>query len=195
MTCSCGKTQAHVIARRTTFDGKHVCLWNDGSMTWALGQSIKGAWFKPAPANRQRALRAGRLAMGEVCLYEAKEVPDLIKAARWVADRRGLPGDVRARVAFKREATRVRPHWITVATDRDGKVIERVWRLPDLGPWRGHVVWDLVSRGRSRGRYQIMRRIAGRRGQDETFHPTGVRFDSQRDLLRWMMENAPIEVQ
>jgi hypothetical protein len=194
LTCSCGNPKPHVIARRNTYDDKHVLLWDDGSLTFALGYAIRGAWCKPGPHNRDRALKAGWLTMGEVCLYEADELPDLVHAARWVADRSGLPGDVRSRFAAVRNKPTLQPAWQVTSTDRNGKSTERVWRLPELSPWAGHAVFDLGSRGRHHGRYDLMRRIAGRSRQDETYLSTGMQFGSQRDLLRWMSENPPTEV-
>jgi hypothetical protein len=64
-----------------------VVLWSDGSLTWALGASIRGAWCNPKPAQRDRALRAGWLVIGEVEIHDGDDVPDLARAARWVTER------------------------------------------------------------------------------------------------------------
>lgn len=87
---------SRVLARRSTFDDKTVCLWSDGSLTTWAGHAIKGAWFNPKPGQQERALRAGWLALGEVSLFTAQELPALARAARRVAERCGLPGEVRA---------------------------------------------------------------------------------------------------
>lgn len=171
-----------VIARKRTSDGKDVLLWDDGSLTWSLGYAIKGAWMKPSPPNRDRALRAGWLVLGDVELYDHTEVPALVKAARYVADRGGTPGDMRQRVhgdTRSKEAHR-RPQWTVVSTDRDGRPTERVWKLPRLGPWSDYAVWDFVSRGGSRGRYSLHRRLPGTK---DTYEPTGFQFKTLEQLF------------
>lgn len=101
-------TKDEICARRTTADGKHVCLWTDGSLTWALGYAIRGAWFQPKPENRDRAMRAGWLVLGDVEAYDASEVSDLVRAARWAVERDGLPGTMRTRMERKRLAAAMR---------------------------------------------------------------------------------------
>ena len=93
-----------IVARRNTSDGIHVCLWADGSLTWAMGRAIKGAWFNPKPERREDALRAGWLTLGEVELYDSADVSDLCRAARYAAERDGLPGTLRARLASTRDS-------------------------------------------------------------------------------------------
>jgi hypothetical protein len=109
--CPCAESDPHVIARRSTSDGKHVLLWQDGSLTWALGEAIKGFAFPRTTEQARLALAAGRLVLGEVCLWDAMDVPDLVSAARWAAARHGTPGDLRARMKAVRERR---------STDRDG---------------------------------------------------------------------------
>src|SRR5690606_11738239 len=87
MTCTCGNPDDHVIARRVTADGKHVLAWDDGTLTWALGYAIRGSASPRTPEGRERARRAAWLVLDDVCLFDADEVPALIRAARWAAER------------------------------------------------------------------------------------------------------------
>ena len=75
MICSCGNPESHIIARRKTADEKSVLLWSDGSLTWALGHAVRGSAQPRTEKQRNAALRAGRLVLGDVCLYDADEVP------------------------------------------------------------------------------------------------------------------------
>lgn len=168
--------EPHVIARRSTYDGKHVLLWDDGSLTWALGYSIKGSAHPRTEKQRETALRAGWLVMGEVSLYEADEVPDLIKAARWVAQRSGDPGDVRKRF-HEKTSPRLIPQWTVLETDRDGRPTLRVWRLPRLR-YPGTAIWD------ERGRYEIMYEI----DRSGTYRPSGLRAASLREIVSMLPE-------
>jgi hypothetical protein len=195
--CTCGNTKPHVIARRSTSDGKHVCLWDDGQLTWALGYSIKGGMNPKTDEQRDRARTVGRLVLGEVELFTAAEVSELIAAARWAAARDGLPGTVRKRLADqRRKAALPKPMWRTMSTDRNGKPTERVWVLPRLSPWRDHAVWDERN---SRGRYHLhilcTRSVVGVRvSADPAYEPTGASFDTLDALLTWMAENPPTRV-
>ena len=90
-------TEPTIIARRSTADGKHVCLWSDGLLTWAFGYHIKGAARPRTQAAREQAFTAAWLVLGDVELYDADEIPTLVKAARWAAARDGLPGTMRQR--------------------------------------------------------------------------------------------------
>jgi hypothetical protein len=173
MTASSEKanTSAVEIARRSTADGKHVCLWSDGALTWALGYTIKGSAQPRTSAARDQALRAGWLVLGDVCLYDASEVTALIKAARWAAARDGLPGTMRRR--FKATTgPALRPDWHVVQTDRSGRPTVRVWRLSRLGPLSGLALWDEPHRG---FRYHLLSRVSG---SVDTFTRTGYCFKS-----------------
>ncbi len=90
-------TEPTIIARRSTSDGKHVCLWSDGLLTWAMGYFIKGAARPRTESGRNEALRAGWLVLGDVELYDAAEVPTLVRAARLTVKGDGLPGTMRTR--------------------------------------------------------------------------------------------------
>jgi len=175
-----------VIGRRKTADDKDVALWSDGTLTWGrLGTAIKGSPHARTPVQVEAARRAGWLALGEVELYDATEVPKLIAAARKVADRGGTPGELRAE--FARSASRgerLVPTWTTIETDRDGRPLVRVWKLPRL-LYGNLAVWDeRRGRGASRGRYQVMREI----GRSGTYVPTGHDFHDLQALSAWLRE-------
>jgi hypothetical protein len=145
MRCSCGNETAHIVARRETADGHAVCLWTDGAWTWgALGRVVLGSPLRGSRAD----LDAGWLAAGEIALWDAAEVPALIRTARRVAKRGGSPGDLRAAMAPRV----LRAVWEPIETDRDGKSVVAVWRLPRIIA-SGLAVW------RDRGRYRVMREI------------------------------------
>lgn len=160
--CTCGNHEDHIIARRMTADGKSVLLWADGSLTWALGHAIRGSAHPRTDAQRAMALRAGRLVLGDVCLYDGNEVSDLVAAARWAAKRDGLPGTMRARFSSRRQP-KPRPQWTVLSADASGRPTERVWRLNRM-QHPGLAIWN------ERGRYSVMFEI----GRTGTFEPTGI---------------------
>lgn len=171
-TCSCGTTEDHIVAQRSTADGKHVLLWSSGSLTWALGHAVRGSAAPRTDAGRRAALRAGRLVLGELCIYDAAEVTPLVAAARWAAERDGLPGTMRARLAASQKP-RLRPRWVTLSADRDGRPTCRVWRLPGL-QYPGLAVWH------ERGRYEVMREQPPGSG---TYVTTGIRGTTLASVL------------
>ena len=184
--CICGDAEAHTISRRTTADGYHVLLHEQGSITGAMGYAIRGV-----PCARPRtpdgvavALRVGALLMGEVCLYDLAELPALYAAARKVAARYGLPGDLRAEMARERE-----PHvllrWQVMHADRDGRPTVRIARLPRLR-WPGTYVWH------ESGRYEVMRQLSALHGSaaDAALTTTGFAFATQRELFAWLLSDA-----
>jgi hypothetical protein len=83
-TCTCGNSELHAIARRTTADGVTVALWSDGDITDRLGFRIRGVGKTrgAGPAALDRALRVGWLVMNNVCVYDFSEVAALVKAGR-----------------------------------------------------------------------------------------------------------------
>lgn len=184
--CSCGVAADHVIARRSTFDGKHVLLWSDGSLTWGMGYAIKGAAQPRTSEQRARALRAGWLVIGEICIYDADEVSGLIAAARWAADRDGLPGTMRARLKALRAPRGPRPVWEVLETDRDGKPTLRVWKLPRLGGYAGLAIWH------ERGQYSVMREMPGRRA---VYEPTGFVRSTLSEIVALLPTLRACEVQ
>jgi hypothetical protein len=172
--CSCGDRRAHVIARRSTADGKHVALWSDGSLTWALGVAVRGSANPRTPEARQRALAAGWLVLGDVELYDADEVSGLVRAARWSADRGKGRETMLARLNAPAE---LRPVWRVQEAGRDGKPLVRTWRLPRLR-WPGLVVWDEARGSHGRGRYHLLSEV----GRSGTLAATGIQFHSLREL-------------
>lgn len=106
--------------------------------------------------------------------------------------RRATRMPMRRRASAAREAHR-RPSWTVIEADRDGRPVERVWRLPRLGSWAGYAVFDFCTRGR--GRYELMRRIAGtehrRRRGDESYEASGLRFDTLAQLEAHLEQHAP----
>jgi hypothetical protein len=176
-TCSCSETKGHVVARRSTADGKHVVLHSDGSLTWSLGYSIKNSPFPRTDAQRELALRAGWLVLGEVELHDADAVSSLVAAARWVAERSGLPGDVRRRLAAERGPC---PVWEVLSADRDGKATCRVWRLPRMLYPGGLAIWH------ERGRYDVIRLVnapaVGARSRD-AYETTGFTSTTLRGAM------------
>lgn len=186
--CTCGEAGPHIIARRSTVDGKHVCLWNDGALTWALGYHIKGGMRPRTKGDRAKAIKIGRLVLGEICLHRADAVSELIAAARWAVARDGLPGTLRRRFySLREDAARpmwLKPVWQTYQADRDGKPIVRVWRMHRLSPWVDHIVWH------ERGRYELLRCIASTRShRDECYAATGIAFATIAKMTCWLAGN------
>ena len=146
-SCTCGEAHPHEVMRRSTSDGIDICLWSDGMITGAMGYRIRGVPAgRPRTTESQRlALRAGRLLLGEVCLYDRAELGAVYAAARKAAAKDGLPGTLRAEIrkAEKRPA-QIPIAWTVLATDRDGKARERFGRLPRLR-WPGRAVFDFCG--------------------------------------------------
>lgn len=189
--------KATICARRSTFDGKHVLLWSDGSLTWALGNSIKGSAFPRTPEQVEQALRAGWLVLGEVGIYDADEVSDLVAAARKAVAKNigALPGDVRdeAEAARKRAAASAMPGgWHVYHTGYDGKPTCRVWRFPRLSPQYGRfAIWH------ERGRYEVMLLTrgtasnAGTRNTEDVLEPTGSVYATLGEAFAGVRAMAP----
>lgn len=160
------------IATRRTAQGSIVHLWDDGTLTWALGRYIKGSPCPRTDEQRVEALRAGWLVMGDVELYDDDEVPALVAAARWTARRGGDPGMMRDRL---HGSAVMRPVWTTLETDRDGTPRVQCWKLPRLR-WPGLAVW------RECGRYSVWAEISG----SGSYKPTGVDFSNLRSLTEYL---------
>lgn len=181
-TCSCGNETCHVIGKRLTADGVRVELHSDGAVVGRFGFALDGV-----PVARPRtveghtiALRAGWLFLGEVEIHDAAELGALYAACRWTAERDGLPGTVRARLAHLRRPALV-PSWTIVSADRDGNPTCRYWRLPRVvSP--GTVVWDHVSA--SGGRYEIGHVAPG----DDVFSTTGIRFATLAEVSNFILD-------
>jgi len=183
--CSCGEAKSHVVARRMTSDDVPIALWDNGALTWgSLGHFVKNSSHPRTAEHARVALRAGRLVLGDVCLYDAKEVPTLVSAARWAAARDGLPGTMRARYRKLTEPRGLVPRWTVEERNARGEVVSRYWILPRLlDPTLA--VWH------ERGVYAVMRRTSGSLStlfradrQSQAFAPTGFEFKTQRELLR-----------
>ena len=159
---------ARFIATRRTAEDTIIHLWPNGAITWALGRYVQGSPHPRTEEQREEALRAGWLVMGEVELYDDHEVPALIAAARWTAKRGGDPGMMRKRLHAPGVMRLV---WTMFSADRDGKAIEEFARLPRLR-WPGLVVF------RKRGEYSLWSEI----GRSGSFTPTGIEFTNLRDL-------------
>lgn len=179
------KGTAEIIAKRSTADGKHVLLWNDGTLTWALYNTIKGSPWPRTDAQIREALKAGWLVMGEVELYDAAEVPRLIEVARKIARRGGTPGDLRSAFA---KSSPLKPHWVVQETDRDGRPTVRVWRLPRISH-PGVVIWDEI-RGSRGARYHVMTEVMERGRPSGTLTSTGARFKDLTSLDKYLRETS-----
>jgi hypothetical protein len=180
-----------VIGRAKTYDDKVVLLHSDGTLTWALGNAIKGSPNARTAAAIEEARAAGWLVLGEVSIVNADDVSRLIAAARKVARKGGLPGDVRKEL---HKAAPLKPHWATLEADRNGKATLRVWVLPRLSH-PGLAVWDELRGSNGRGRYRVMQQMGrGRnngRGSD-TYAPTGVQFHELASLQKYLNETSQL---
>lgn len=89
--CSCGSTEAHVVARRKTFDDISVQFWSDGAVTCGINTYVAMA---PRSAFRRRAaVKANWLVTDRVSLYDHAELRGMVDAAREAMSQTGhLPG-------------------------------------------------------------------------------------------------------
>lgn len=181
--CSCGTSDAHVIAHRMTADGVRVELWDNGAVTGGYGLALPGVPIvRPkTPDARRVALEAAWMVAGDVALYDASEVAALYATARKVAQRGGGVADFHAALrepGTDVDAPRLALHWNVYETDRSGRTTVRVARL-DRMRWPGLAVWH------EKGKYQIMHvdRFATTHGSSEVLRPTGISFGSQRELV------------
>jgi hypothetical protein len=162
------------IAKRRTARGTLIYLWPDGALTWAMGQYVKGSPHARTPEQIEKALTAGWMVFGEVELYDDDEVPDLIRAARWAADRGLDPGAMRERLHAPHV---MKPVWTVIETDRDGRPKVRSWILPRIA-WPGLAVWS------EKGEYSVWSEI----GRSGSYQPTGMTFTNLRDLTKYLEE-------
>lgn len=182
--CSCGEADAHVIMRRRTADGYEINLWENGAVTGALGIGFRGVPVR-RPKSREAiadARKAGALLLGEVCLYNADELPAVYVAATKAARIDNMPGTLRRLLRKRRERQgRVTLQWTVTQADRDGNPRERVCRLPRLR-WPGLVVFDFCGGpGSQRGRYRLFRTTLA---APDTATDTGWAFRTIADLWR-----------
>lgn len=182
VTCSCGDTRDHEVARRSTADGVHVVLWASGAIAGTLGLKLPGVPMRnpSTPEAQQAAVKAGRLLLGECSLWDAADLPGLYAACEWAAKRDGLPGTVRAR---HKEILRpkVRPTWTVTSADRDGRWTERQWILPRL-MWPGGLV-VIQRRGCP---YELCHFLPGSR---ETVGSSGLTFPNLPALAAHLEEH------
>jgi hypothetical protein len=83
----------NVIARKLTADGKSVLVYEDGDLTQALGFYFRGVRVV-------RDVTRSLLIANEACLFDAREMPHLIRAANKLARKGQLqPGNLRALAA------------------------------------------------------------------------------------------------
>jgi hypothetical protein len=165
--------RAEVMARRRTADGMIVELWSDSSVTTgAFGTIVVGATAAASDETVRLNVLAGWLAINDACLYDAAEIRALVLAARKGVRQASVDPLAYMRRAMNGPAA-IKPVWSVLETDRDGRPVVRVWRLPALAFGRGMAVWN------ERGCYELMREIPGSRG---TYAPTGIRASSLRDL-------------
>lgn len=187
--CTCGEPSPHVIMYRTTADGFHVLCWDDGAITGALGAGLTGVPVArprtPEAIDRTRTI--GRLFMGEVCIHDLADLPELHRACVRAAALDRMPGTVRRIIRERRELAGLpRLVWTVQHADRDGRPTERFCRLPRLR-WPGLVVFDFCGGpGSSRGRYQLWRDDK----RDGCCIPTGFSFARLSDLWAHLRDNA-----
>lgn len=189
IVCTCGCTESHSVAHRTTADGIIVHLWSDGMVTGALGRGLRGVPLRrPRTVEKHAtAMRAGRLLLGECCLYDAAELGALYAACEKAATIDSMPGTVR-RLLRERADAPVLPalSWVVQSTDRNGTTTERVARLP-RALHGGLAVFDFCGGpGSKNGRYVLMERIHGSRSDEPTYAPTGFAFASIRDMWAYL---------
>jgi len=184
--CTCGNTEPHIIARRSTLDGIGIVCWDNGAIVGRFGTALPGVpVVRPrTDAARAASVVAAHLFMGEVEIYDLSETGALYEACRWAALHGGQPGDVRRRLT-KTSAPTLTPVWTVLSTDRDGTPTERYWRLPRLR-WPGLAVWDHVNHGRS-GRYEI---VAIDRRDSDTCMSTGIFFRTQAELFSHLLSES-----
>lgn len=163
---------ADTIASRKTHDGKAIYLWSDGDVTWALGYSIRGVRLP-----RDGDLTVGWAVLGEVEIVDAADVPLLVKAAQ----KGGSPGEIRTRfqamVRRRDEPERkIDLSWDVLETDRDGRVMSRVAKLPRMRFGAGLAIWN------ERGKYEVMEEMPPR--GSGTYKPIGFSFSTLAAALQ-----------
>lgn len=180
--CTCGNPKPHTIAHRTTADGIVVQLWDDGAITGAFGVGLRGVPMRrPTTADGQhRARVAGRLLLGEACIWDAADLGELYRACEKAARLDGMPGTVRRMVREARAKAAIPTlRWTVTSTDRNGRATERQARLPRLSHPGMAVIDYCGGPGAARGRYVLVS-VGGPHG--DTAFATGLAFRNLRDL-------------
>lgn len=182
--CSCGCASEHVIAKRLTFDGIAVVLWSTGAVSGRFTALPGVPMRRPrTPTAREFAVTAGHLFLGDVELYDLVELPELYAAAERVAQRGGLPGDVRAEFAAARDAERIPLDFHTTETDARGHWVEQIAR-PNRLQWPGIVI------RRTRAGYEVYSEHRGMVavGVVSEYHvPTGFRCTNRAELVKYLL--------
>lgn len=187
---------AVIVARRRTADDVQVLIWSDGAVTGVLGRALPGVSLprRRSPADTALAVRAAWLVAGDVEVYDASEVPALVRAARKTAAGDGMPGTMRAHAARLLQPRGFRPVFEVRHTDARGVPTERVAHLPRLR-WPGLAVLDECTR---RPRYSLWTvrptaPICGFGPVRDTMYPTGFRFATLGELVRHLEAAYPLE--
>lgn len=178
--CTCGDARTHIVARRTMADGRKVEVYDNGAVTGYYGIAIPGVPVaRPRGAEAiERERAAAWLFADEVCLYDLDELPDLHACARRVARRGGNSGDLRV-VMEEASVPRIPIRW-EVLSEGGASGDSRFGALPRLR-WGGVGVWH------ERGVYEVMHRYTGPAlgaRSRESWHGSGIKFTSQRELFR-----------
>ena len=80
--CSCGCAEPHVIMYRTTADDARLALWSDGAVTHGRGGTFLRGLGTPRSEYRRRwRAQAVRLVADNVSLFDAAELPHVVKLA------------------------------------------------------------------------------------------------------------------
>jgi hypothetical protein len=83
--CTCGELAPHIVARRTTADGRRVEIYSDGYVLGPAGHYLPGVGRKRVPAEHLVAFAS------EVCLFTVAELGALVvehqRAAKLEAER------------------------------------------------------------------------------------------------------------
>lgn len=174
------------VAWGKTADGVKVVLWDDGSITGAMGYELKGFRMVRPRTKRGVAVQAGTMFLDDLSLYDLSELGDAYKAYRWAAEKGKTHGEARAKFSGKGERAakgKLIPDWHVVSADRDGRPKERVWRLPRIR-WPGLAVWDHGGKwAGGRERYELMN--VDRGGTAKT---TGVTFRNMQELEKHLFK-------
>lgn len=182
--CTCGEPHPHVVMARRTADEKLIELSSDGALAVTWARAYTAGPMRTAEG-QARALRVGRAILGWAETLTEAEIADLYLRGRKLEPAPGDLRELRARLAPVERLPALA--WQVVSADRDGRPTERQARLPRLR-WPGLWVVDTCGGpGSARGRYQLMKRIAGE-GADVTVAPTGLAFANLRGLWDHLRE-------
>lgn len=97
--CSCGCAEAHIIARRKTFEGIAVQIWSDGAVTCGINTYV--AMAPRSAFGRARAVKAGWLIASMVEMYDHAELRGLVLAARKAFEQSGQQPEAYLRAVMR----------------------------------------------------------------------------------------------